>query len=55
MVLVMFDYGSGLESKDTLNNYTEAHNGRLPVDTIPEQAKELKEPNKALKIFDKEK
>lgn len=43
---------SGLERSDSLNNYTERHNGRLPVKPIPEQAKELKEPNKALKVFE---
>ena len=51
----MEDNYSGLESKDTLNNYSEAHNGRLPVEPIPEELKELKEPNKALKIFEEDK
>lgn len=55
MVLDMEDNYSGLESKDTLEDKYKEAGGRLEVNPIPEQAKELKEPNKALKIFEKEK
>jgi len=44
---------SGLIPRDTLNNYTNAHNGRLPTNPIPEQPKPLKTPNKALTVFEK--
>ena len=42
---------SGLETKDTLQHYSDKHNGRLPTSGIPIEPKELKTPNKALKVF----
>lgn len=35
---------------DTLQDYYNKHNGRLPTDPIPEKTKECKD-NKALKVF----
>lgn len=37
----MYD-SSGLESRDTLDRYTERHNGRLPTNAIPKPSEDEK-------------
>ena len=39
-----------MESTDTLQEHYDKNNGRLPVNPIPDEAKECKD-NKALKVF----
>lgn len=51
----MYEDHSGLTSRDTLERNYKNAGSRLPVNPIPKQAKEVKEPNRALKETKKEK